>query len=620
MLTFIKLSIQGFKSFGANQTLTFPKSNGLNYIKGENRVEPKLEANGSGKTSIISALTWVLYGVTERGVKAGNVVNRDEEHKCQVGVLFNIDKDSYELIRVQGKNSLTLSKNGDEFKPVTQAIIDELLGMDYDTFLRIVVMGQTNRFFFDLEPTEKLAVFSNALDLDYWIECSDRAKNELKATEAALSALVAKITRLEGQKDANKVQLENSIKQAASYEIERISDLAAIQHDIDVLVVEIKEQTEDLAIITQNLDKRLKRVDEDVKGFYTLQNERRTPLAKKYALESDKTTLERSLKDKNKELSNLEASGSKCFSCGQSLKGDAKDKYTKKLEDLKDSIRELTFDLDGKKVEIVKAEKDLLASEDAYKAEEANLSKVRKDIDGVKLEKNTLETTSKASSKELAQLKVRYDALVAAKNPHQESIDKTRLLIEANEVDKTKLEKTRSVIQKEYEGYQYWVSGFKEIRLWLIEEALEEFELEVASSLGPLGLDNWKVTFDIEKENKSGTISKEFSVFITPPNSEEPVPWKAWSGGETQRLRIAGNDGLSSLICARKGIECNLQMWDEPTMGLSQSGIDDMLDYFSDRSKNKQIWVIDHKSLHSGNFDNVYMVVKEQEGSLIYKE
>ena len=78
-----RLVIQGFRSFSAAQELvveTLPA--GLYLVTGKNIVEPSLEGNGVGKSSLFEALFWVLFDRTSRGLRAGNVKSWNSTEKC----------------------------------------------------------------------------------------------------------------------------------------------------------------------------------------------------------------------------------------------------------------------------------------------------------------------------------------------------------------------------------------------------------------------------------------------------------------------------------------------------------------------------------------------------------
>lgn len=101
------------------------------------------------------------------------------------------------------------------------------------------------------------------------------------------------------------------------------------------------------------------------------------------------------------------------------------------------------------------------------------------------------------------------------------------------------------------------------------------------------------------------------------PDSPEEVPWESWSGGETQRLRIACSIGLANLIRARMPNAPELEIWDEPTSFLAEEGVQDLIDFFSERAEERQVFLIDHRSLDSGAFDRIFTVTKDKQGSHI---
>ena len=70
---------------------------------------------------------------------------------------------------------------------------------------------------------------------------------------------------------------------------------------------------------------------------------------------------------------------------------------------------------------------------------------------------------------------------------------------------------------------------------------------------------DWRIEFDVERETKAGGISKGFVVFVHPSDKADPVRFEAYSGGETQRLRMAGDLGLANLIMERAGLTNTLE-------------------------------------------------------------
>src|SRR3989304_4785608 len=125
------LKIQGFKSFTEKQTIDFSslQTPGFFFLTGQNLIEPKLGANGVGKSSIYDAISWVLYGKTVSGLKAGSVGNWNNELVCRVEVGFTLKGTNHSIIRTWKPNSLKLDDT-----EVEQSKVDELVGLSYESF------------------------------------------------------------------------------------------------------------------------------------------------------------------------------------------------------------------------------------------------------------------------------------------------------------------------------------------------------------------------------------------------------------------------------------------------------------------------------------------------------
>jgi energy-coupling factor transporter ATP-binding protein EcfA2 len=142
-------------------------------------------------------------------------------------------------------------------------------------------------------------------------------------------------------------------------------------------------------------------------------------------------------------------------------------------------------------------------------------------------------------------------------------------------------------------------------------------EVETNNYLMSLGLPDHSIAFEMEKKNKSGTGTvKGFNVFVRDSRHSDPIPWNSWSGGEAQRLRVAGTLGLTSLLKNKLGVDCNTLFIDEPTAGLSEQGVDDLLNCLKERS-DISTYLIDHRSLDWG-FDSITEIVKTEKGSIVH--
>lgn len=228
------------------------------------------------------------------------------------------------------------------------------------------------------------------------------------------------------------------------------------------------------------------------------------------------------------------------------------------------------------------ADRDVLAIE-------KTLDNVEDRAEGVELEVNPFDAVKSAQDEQIADMSDRVEAATRRRNTVSE-----RLFLASG-----------------------WARWFKDIRLGLIGDALDQLEMEVNNCVVEKGLIGWELQFDVDRETKSGTVQRGFSVTVLSPHNTNPVPWEAWSGGESQRLRIAVQEGLSNLIRAHTGATMPLEVWDEPAQGMTAQGVTDLLNSLKARAhdEQRQIWIVDHLALGYSSFDGSVGVVKDNTGS-----
>jgi DNA repair exonuclease SbcCD ATPase subunit len=610
-----KLTIENFRSFKNKEVFIFPeKSVGFHLLSGENQVEPKLGANGVGKSSIWDALTWVLFGKTARGLKAGDIANWDANKGYEVTLDFQADQ-SYTLTRSWKPNKLTLNSN-----IVTQKELEDIIGFNYTSFLNTILMGQFNQFFFDLTPTEKLTVFSEALDLQYWLEASKKASIKAKSLDIELRDFELELAKSEKEQallEEQKSSIQDDIKQ---FETDKKKRIANKENRLDKVVDELEAAEKQLEPIDKDLagteggqelwhnnQKALQEVVKNTGGtLQSLYHEIR-------GFEKDELRWK-------KEWDKFEVSDGTCPYCNQKI---TEIHIKKELVRIEQEVKNITIQIDKLEKQREKAQKENDKAKLALADAEAVIEEMNKMIQGLNRDKIRINQEITTLLSESTMLDKEIDNIINEENVYEGKLEKLILRVEKLKETNKKINVKFKEKTQEYNAATFWAKEFKSLRLWLVEEALKELEIEVNNSLISLGLHGWKISFDIERENKSGGVTKGFSVFITAPNSSTSVPWEGWSGGETQRLRIAGAIGLSNLICSRRGIKSSLEIWDEPTAHLSEEGILDLLDFFADRTvgAQKQIWLVEHKSLDFGGFDSIVKIIKTSKGShIIYNE
>lgn len=602
--------IDGFRSFTEKSVAELPESNGVFLVKGKNLAEPSLGANGAGKSTVWDALCWCLYGKTARGIGAGHVEAWAGSGRSEVSVLLTTDRGRSTVARTRGP--ITLQVDGRE---VDQSVVDDLVGMSYERFLHVALMGQFGTLFPDLKPTARLDLISDALELDLWSRAAQTASGEAKALDGKLRKLEADLSGLESKQSLAKDQLESAEGRLAGWAESRERDLADAEAEHEACLDNLSRKSdlhdEQLGKLTKaelrhsEAEGRLARAQEEVDQ--QAKDERQKEDRRREAKQDLK-----SVKDRVAEVDAI--AGGDCPLCEQEVPKSQLDsmldlldervaKYSRLYEDACDAAEQSDKELHRLK-DVVEE-----LSEDHDKAA-AFLRRTKESVRDSKSELERAERKVERAAEEI-------ERISGETNPHQESVeDLSALLGKLAEDVAGCAEKLREMASR-HEATKPWPKLFKELRLWVVEQALDELAIYVNSGLSELGLKGWAMHFSVEKTTKSGNVSRGFDITVRSPTSPEGVPWEAWSGGETQRLRVACAVGFANLLRSRMPSAPEFEVWDEPTAHLNQEGVQDLIAYMQGRAEDRQVWIVDHRSLESGAFAGTLTVTKDEKGSTL---
>lgn len=613
-MIFNKLGLQSFKSFEKEQVIELGKKGShFGFITGKNNVDKYLDSNGAGKSTVVDGLCWVLFGKTTRNLKASDIKNWYSKLPCFGWVTFELRGISYKLTRTWKPNTLILTTDGKK-STVEQEDIDELIGLNFKSFLYSILFSQFTPMFFDLGSTDKSEIFANILNLDSWVEHSSLAKTLSNELNSSMLNIDNQISNINGKlEQLDNISFKDEIK---NWDSEHDSKLHNLQVNLDETKDKISKLTKILRTFDTKFDgqddklENLKKELADIKNDISEVNHRISDLI------VEKRGISYKQSEINKNIDKLNALDAICPTCKQPINEKHLDT---EIVILQQDINELELDLNSVVRTIEKQKVKLLSLTSIEQKEQNKIDDLQDKINQLVESERHYQNDLKEFSDKLDSLNKYLEHTEQEINPFLSKENEISDQITKLENDLEKFELDYDKINKKYNASQYWIKGFKEIRLYLISQALKEFEIEVNDCLDSLGLQGWKITFEIDKETKSKTVQKGFHVFIHSPNNDHPVKWESWSGGESQRLRLAGTLGLSNLILTRTGVSSNIEIWDEPTQYLSESGVDDLLDTLYERSRKqkKTIWIIDHRSFDYGGFDSNIVVTKNSNGSRV---
>lgn len=609
-LEFTKLVLENFKSFNGRHELTFTDFDyGLIYVKGSNKVEPRLGSNGAGKSSLWDAMTWCLYGKTASGLRNPDLKPWGGKGRTLVQLHVKIGKRNHVISRQIGPNKLEL--DGADCGPEDVVALTRL---DFDLFINTVLLGQGRPLFFDLQPREKMQLFVNALQLDRWDARSETASERVAVLQQQAQELAADIQAEQSVIDelTSLVKAEQARAQLWDRDrADRVKDcskqLRTWQKEMEA--AEINRGNYDLALDAAETEGRhyrkllVKHEDDLLAADRGVQG-----------LEQQQQAVNDAIKLMRSEL-RVMGEGDKCPTCGQSLRGTAFAKHkamvVRKIKAAEDDTG-LTNSLKKARAKVAACEFAVKKVREAVLEYEIKATRARDELD--RYANVVAQTGGKIDG-----LKASIKSLEYADNPHADQVRTLRKRAKSAQRKLEDCKADRVKVERRMARNKFWVKGFKEVRLYVLEELLQGLTLATDAMLQEAGLSGWTVRYDIEKETKSGSTQRGLQIMISSPRSQGEVKWEAWSGGEGQRLRVIGALALSEVLLQYAGVEPDLEILDEPTQHLSTRGVNDLCEYLADRATrlSRMIWYADHQSVESARFSSSVLIVREKAGSAL---
>ncbi len=577
--------IKQFKSVLAELVVDFStRTPGVYFVSGE---------NGVGKSTIFDAICWALYGKTIRGSKASDV---EPWGKSKTPTCVKVDLDGKEIVRT--RNPVQVTYDGDI---VEQMDLDRVIGMPYDSFCLSVIIGQLSNMFFDYGPTEKLAILSGVLNLDHWLEMSKRSANNKRQLEEELHDVALQIAHW-GSKYQTYKELEKSGDSAT--EIAKCkTHLDSVRNSLRrgmryIRTVRRKKTTAitDLRELSEQLDIEM----QTVSGH-------RAQAERQQALLTEEKVMLKAVRAQIKFFENVEDEWEGiCPQCQQQVTGKTAAAHVKELEEREGNHTR----------NVGKIARRLTEANEREASAMKDLEDVRGNITASRKEIAVLTEKIKQKEAQLAAHGEKEKELLDDIETLRDKSKGARALSNKASIAKKHNERKAAALKIRLDAVKYWVKGFKDIRLYVAGSFLYELEVECSNYLDKLDMGDWRISFDIEKLTKAKTVQKGFHTMVYSPTNKDPIPWSSCSGGEAQRLRLAGNMGLSNLLMNRCGMHCNLEVWDEPSSYLSENGVGNLMEAFRSRANDlaKQIWMIDHRTLQF-SFDEVLTIVKTSKGT-----
>ena len=231
------LSVKNFMSVGnSTQAVNFDRSD-LTLVLGENLDlggDDSGARNGTGKTTIINALSYALYGNALTNIKKDNLINKTNQKNMLVTIDFEKDGEHYRIERGRKPTGMRFWV-GDQEKEITddaqgdsretQAEIERMLGMSHDMFKHIVALNTYTEPFLALRANDQRTIIEQLLGITLLSEKADKLKEANKATK---DSITAEEFRIKAVTDAN-VRIQEQIEA-----LKRRQTLWSNKHDDEI--------------------------------------------------------------------------------------------------------------------------------------------------------------------------------------------------------------------------------------------------------------------------------------------------------------------------------------------------------------------------------------------------
>lgn len=597
-LAFDKLRIKDFKEYRGKHVLDISGlGRGVHFMRGINEVDP-LGSNGAGKTTIWDAFMWCTTGKTTRGLRGTDVRTWGGDEHAVVSVSFWRDDDGHVIKRSTKTNGLWL-----DGKLTSQEEIDRLIILTAINIPHTILLGQKRDLFFDLKPEAKLTILSETLDLDKWEARSSRAKDTVKDLEKKQGLVDARVEEMKAGEAATRDILEDNKRKSRAWEQERSS--GADKRDAEIAALKKAHTKITNAMGTHDLaydgaETELRAIRRDI---LKKADEMPAILDRIVKYKSERDTVQAQLDA----LDNIE---DKCPTCGQEIASQKERKAHAKKE--RPKIVDALEIAQTRYSKWLKAKNELNLVMERMREDEKGFGK-RSDDAKDKYDQHKARIAD--IDQQIAVLKAKDRA--DEENPFANSIRDCRELIKKARAAIIEGEDVSAMIHRRTIRTRYWIGGFKQVRLYLLQDVLEELQEVTQNLLPDVGLDGWLVEYDIEREKKDGSVATGLNVRIMKPGMDKAVRWEAWSGGENQRLLIVGALALSEVLLRHAGVECDLIVLDEPTRHMSKEGVNDLVDHLVMMGRDRAVFYCDHAAIESARFANVITITKDEEGSRI---
>ncbi len=557
----------------ATQGIDFDR-NDLTLVLGENLdLGGDGSRNGTGKTTIINALSYALYGQALSNIRKDNLVNKTNGKNMLVSLDFSVNSQEYRIERGRKPNVLRFYINN-EHKAAedeaqgdsreTQDAIERVMNMSHDMFKHVLALNTYTEPFLSLKANDQRTIIEQLLGITLLSERADAIKELNRQTKDAIQAEEFRIRAVQEANKRIEEQIESLRKRQRLWIAKRDEDVGRLAQAIA-----------DLEHI--NIDAEVQ-AHRDLEAFHV--KKKALDDATRYIrqIDTEDAKLNKLLDKLKTEIEALDAH--KCHSCGQDLHDDKQDELKQAKQAL---VQETAL--------------QLLANDTQRQGHEDTITQI-----------GALGTAPT----------VFYDSLEQALN-HRNTVETLRKDLTSRSAEVDPYEEQISDMQ----GQALQVVSYDALNELTRVQDHQDFLLKLLTSKDSfvrkkiidqnLSYLNARLTHYLDRIGLPHTVKFQNDLTVSIEELGRELDFDNLSRGERNRLILsmswAFRDVWESLYSP-----INLLFIDELIdNGLDTQGVENALALLKkmSRERHKSIWLVSHRDELAGRVENILKVIKE---------
>ena len=533
--------------------------------------------NGSGKSTILDALTFSLFGKPFRKISKSMLVNSVNEKDTMVEIEFSIGKNSYQVIRGIKPNKFMVYCNGQPWDEDAKAVDQQknleqnVLKMNFKSFTQIVVLGSSTFVpFMRLPGQQRREIIEDILDIQVFSVMNSRLKDKIRENNEEIKDLDYQLHLLEEKIELQK-QYMLELKKKTDAEIDKKKEkIKEYQQEEESSLGNIRDLTDQVTNLSTEMEEYSKSSSKlkKLNTFLIKLNQKLQTCKKEHEFFEDNHVCPTCTQDLSDEFRADKIEEGKTKLDEMNVGYEELQTAIKDEEERNEKFLELTQEVNTKNTTITNINYQLMS----IRSNIDEISKEIKELEGstpdkkaefVKLER--LIEDKKATKKNCAVSKKDRDVLQVATTLLKDSGIKTRII-------KTYLPTMNKLINQFLQSMDFYVN-------FTLNENFEE------------------------------TIKSRY---------RDVFSYESFSEGEKARIDISLLLTWRSIAKLKNSVDTNLLILDEIFDGsLDQSGTSDLGWILRNFDDNTNVFVISHKTILDDKFDRTITVNKDKNYSTL---